>query len=89
MVHSDADYSRVMHCMARRRQTISYLVGDQLDLRDLLNQLRECTESPYWNRSLSDIGGMILLRAAQEEVAKYRTQDVGNPHHRKGSNAEA
>ncbi len=75
--------------MARRRQTISYMVGDQPDLRDLLDQLRECTASPYWNRSLSDIGGMILLRAAQEEVAKYTTQEVGNPQYGKGSDEEA
>ena len=87
MVHSEAYHSKVMHYMARRRQTISYLVGDP-DLRDLLDQLRACTESPYWNRSLSDIGGMILLRAAQEEVTKYRTQEVGNPEHKKGPNAK-
>lgn len=89
MAYSEAYHSRVMHNMARRRQTISYLVGDPPDLRDLLDQLRECTESPYWNRSLSDIGGMILLRAAQEEIAKYTTQEVDIPLQKKGSNAKA
>ena len=57
--------------MARKRHTISYPVENQPDLRDLLNRLRGSTESPYWNRSLSDIGGMILLKAAIEEVTKY------------------
>lgn len=74
--------------MGRKRQTISYLVGDQPDLRGLLAQLRECPESPYWNRSISDIGGMILLKAAKEEVAKYTTQEQIGHHYRKGADAE-
>ena len=50
---------------------ISYLVGDQPDLGDLLDQSGGCSESPYWNRSLIDFGGMILLRITQGKVAKY------------------
>ena len=57
--------------MARKRQTISYPVEGQPDLHDILVQLMGCPDSPYWNRSISDIGGMILLRAAQEEASKY------------------
>ena len=67
----------------------SYLVGDQPDLRDLLDQLRGCSESPYWNRSLSDIGGMILLPATQVKFAKYMAQSVSSLRYRQGSNAEA
>ena len=37
-------------------------------------KLRECRDSPYWNRSLSDIGGMVLLRGAEEEIDKYASQ---------------
>ena len=32
---------------------------------------------------------MILLRAAQEEIAKYTTQEVDIPLQKKGSNAKA
>lgn len=61
--------------MARKRQTISYPVEGEPDLHDILIQLRGCPESPYWNRSISDIGGMILLRAAKEEISKYIIQN--------------
>ena len=50
---------------------ISYPTGVTPDLEDLLVQLRECRDSPYWNRSLSDIGGMVLLKGAEAEVNKY------------------
>ena len=68
---------------------ISYLIGDRPDFGDLLDQLRGCSESPNWNRSLSDFGGMILLRATQEKVAKYMAQSVSKLRYRQGSNAEA
>ena len=54
---------------------VSYPVGLMPDLEELLHQLRASSESPYWNRSLSDIGGMILLKGAQAEVRKYGKQD--------------
>ena len=63
--------------MRRKRRTVSYPTpaeGDP-DLADMLVELRSCKGSPYWNRSLSDIGGMILLDAAQSEAEKYRRQD--------------
>ena len=56
--------------MARKRQTISYPVEGQAELLDILVKLKGCPDSPYWNRSISDIGGMILYRAAQEEISK-------------------
>ena len=54
---------------------ISYPVGVTPDLEELLHQLRDSRDSPYWNRSLSDIGGMILLKGAQAELRKYGNQD--------------
>lgn len=57
--------------MRRKRRTISYPDNVSPDPWELLEQLRGCRDSPYWNRSLSDLGGMILSRAAQTEFAKY------------------
>ncbi len=57
--------------MKRKRRTISYPSDVTPDLLELLGQLREVRDGPYWKRSLSDIGGMILLKAAQTEVEKY------------------
>ena len=50
---------------------ISYPIGVTPDPEELLIQLRECRDSPYWNRSLSDIGGMVLLKGAVVEIQKY------------------
>jgi len=65
--------------MSRKRRTISYPVGFNPDLEELLEELRSSRNSPYWNRSLSDIGGMILSQAALDEVAKYIREDDRNP----------
>lgn len=54
---------------------ISYPTGITPDPAELLIQLRECRDSPYWHRSLSDIGGMILLKCAQAELERYRKPD--------------
>ena len=54
---------------------ISYPEGVTPDPEELLNELRECRDGPYWNRSLSDIGGMVLLKGAQAELEKYGAQD--------------
>ena len=64
--------------MTRKRRTISYYgSADENDLEELLRILRQTKDSPYWNRSLSDIGGMILLNGAEAEVKKYRRE--GSP----------
>ena len=73
--------------MSRKRQTISYPEEDQPNLHDLLVQLKACVDSPYWNRSISDIGGMILLRAAQAEVSKYIARNDRNVWNVRDSNA--
>ncbi len=59
--------------MSRKRRTISYeeASGNEVDLEQLLRMLRRSKTGPYWNRSLSDIGGMILLNGAQAEVELY------------------
>ena len=72
--------SRAKHIAARvaqlprKRRMISYPIGVTPDPEQLLNQLRECRDSPYWNRSLSDIGGMVLLKGAEAELEKYDSQ---------------
>ena len=63
--------------MSSKRRTVSYPDDVAPDPWELLNQLRGCRDSPYWNRSLSAIGGMILLRAAQVEVDKYVGKSQG------------
>ncbi len=73
--------------MSRRRRTISYeeASSDEPDLEQLLNMLRRSKVSPYWNRSLSDIGGMILLTGAQAEVDRYGARE----HPTAGTGVEA
>ena len=60
--------------LARKRRMISYPDGVTPDPLELLTKLQESRESPYWNRSLSDIGGMVLLKGAQAEIEKYEGQ---------------
>ncbi len=60
--------------LPRKRRMISYPIGVTPDPEELLIQLRECRDSPYWNRSLSDIGGMVLLKGAEAELEKYDSQ---------------
>lgn len=62
--------------MSRRRRTISYPAGLKPSLDELLEELRLAKGSPYWNRSLSDIGGMLLLKVAQTEVRKYEKRQA-------------
>ena len=57
--------------LARKRRMISYPAGVTPDPLELLVKLQECRDSPYWNRSLSDIGGMILLKGAEAEIERY------------------
>ena len=60
--------------LARKRRMISYPDGVTPDPLELLTKLQECRDSPYWNRSLSDIGGMILLKGAVAEIERYDGQ---------------
>ena len=76
------------HYMVRKRQTVSYPVEGQPDLHDILVQLKGCPDSPYWNRSISDIGGMILYWAAQEEKSKYIVESDNNARNVRDSDAK-
>lgn len=57
---------------------ISYPDGVTSDPLELLTRLQEGRDSPYWNRSLSDIGGMVLLKGAEAEIQRYDGQSRGN-----------
>ena len=60
--------------LPRKRRMISYPDGVTPDPLELLTKLQECRDSPYWNRSLSDIGGMVLLKGAEAEIERYDSQ---------------
>ena len=56
----------------RERATFSYdTASGEPDLKEQLLKLRAMRNSPYWNRSLADIAGMILLENVPKEVARY------------------
>ncbi len=41
------------------------------DLKEQILKLRAMRNSPYWNRSLADIAGMILLESLPKEIERY------------------
>jgi len=56
----------------RERATFSYEAAtDEPDLKEQILKLRAMRNSPYWNRSLADIAGMILLEYVPKEIEKY------------------
>lgn len=56
----------------RDRATFSYEASNtDPDLKEQISKLRAMKDSPYWNRSLADIAGMILLRYVPKEIQKY------------------
>ena len=60
--------------LVRKRRMLSYPDGVVPDPLELLTKLQECRDSPYWNRSLSDIGGIVLLKGAEAEIERYDSQ---------------
>jgi hypothetical protein len=69
MNHNEALYkgSRV-----RERATFSYdTTSGEPDLKEQLLKLKAMKNCPYWNRSLADIAGMILLENVPKEIARY------------------
>lgn len=64
--------------LTRKRRMISYPDGVTPDPLELLTKLQECRDSPYWNRSLSDIGGMVLLKGAEAEIERYDSHSQDN-----------
>ena len=93
----DSSQQSVSHCiilttqwcgcirLARKRRMISYPDGVTPDPLELLTKLQECRDSPYWNRSLSDIGGMVLLKGAEAEIERYDSQTQENQPKEAGS----
>ena len=56
----------------RERATFSYEASaSDPDLKELILKLRAMKDSPYWNRSLADIAGMVLLKYIPKEIQKY------------------
>lgn len=56
----------------RERATFSYEAStSEPDLKEQILKLRAMRNSPYWNRSLADIAGMILLEHVPKEIERY------------------
>ena len=56
----------------RERATFSYEPSSSdPDLKEQILKLRAMRNSPYWNRSLADIAGMILLEYVPKEIKRY------------------
>ena len=56
----------------RERASFSYEVStSEPDLKEQILKIRAMRNSPYWNRSFSDIDGMILLENVPKEVERY------------------
>jgi len=56
----------------RERATFSYEASAaDPDLKGLILKLRAMRNSPYWNRSLADIAGMVLLEYVPKEIERY------------------
>ena len=56
----------------RERASFSYdASSSEFDLKEQILKLRAMRNSPYWNRSLADIAGMILLENVPKEIERY------------------
>jgi len=56
----------------RERATFSYEAStSEPDLKEQILKLRAMRNSPYWNRSLADIAGMILLEYVPKEIKRH------------------
>ncbi len=64
--------SRQTGSRVRERATFSYEAStSEPDLKEQIVKLRAMRNSPYWNRSLADIAGMILLESLPKEIERY------------------
>jgi hypothetical protein len=62
----------------RERATFSYEAStSDPDLKEQILKLRAMKDSPYWNRSLADIAGMILLKYVPKEIQRYEQSEKG------------
>jgi len=53
---------------------ISYPDRITPDPLKLLAKLQALRDSPFWNRSLSDIGEMVLLKGSKAEFERYESK---------------
>jgi hypothetical protein len=76
MNHSDAQQNTSRYSSrtkVRERATFSYEASStDPDLKEQILKLRDMKDSPYWNRSLADIAGMILLKFVPKEIEKHK-----------------
>ncbi len=64
----------------RERASFSYDASSgELDLKEQILKLRAMRNSPYWNRSLADIAGMILLENVPKEIERYEQASGKRP----------
>ena len=79
MIQGEALHDEVQHSgckMARKRGQFSYEASNSVpDLIEQINRLRGMKNSPYWERSLASIAGMILSEAVQKEIKKYEREE--------------
>jgi len=62
----------------RERAAFSYEVSSSdPDLKEQILKLREIKDSLYWNRSLADIAGMILLKYVPKEIQRCEQNEKG------------
>lgn len=62
----------------RERATFSYEASStDPDLKEQILKLRDMKDSPYWNRSLADITGMILLKYVPKEIQRCEKSEKG------------
>ena len=60
----------------RERASFSYEAStSEPDLKEQILKLRAMKNSPYWNRSLADIAGMILLESLPKELERYEQKE--------------
>jgi len=60
----------------RERASFSYDASSgEPDLKEQILKLRAMKNSPYWNRSLADIAGMILLEYVPKEIKRHEQKE--------------
>jgi len=60
----------------RERASFSYDASSgEPDLKEQILKLRAMKNSPYWNRSLADITGMILLEYVPKEIKRHEQKE--------------
>lgn len=76
MKQSDASQNGLQYLgdkIVRERGGFSYKVKNSArDLKEQIRELKALEDSPYFDRSESDIAGMILFKYVPKEIEKYK-----------------